>query len=124
MAILDVVRERTTKINDQLFAEEIKLSFLVNGVVDKTRAQMIVKGILTINDELTKKADGGISGTWHVPIAAAPARLVIDRKAYPNIVIRHGDKVQAVSREGEPWFQVTSVKDRSKQRLYVYLSEL
>lgn len=123
MARLSNIREQTTCINDRLFGEQIKLAFLINGVIDKTREPKQIQGILVVGEKVPKNADGGTTGNWHVPIASVGSRLIINRSTYPQLIIRNGDKVQAISREGKPWFHVTSVNDRARQRLIVYLAE-
>lgn len=124
MASLDRIREITTKINDKYFAEKILISFFTNGAVDKTREKIEIEAILTIGNETAKKPDGGMTGgVWHVPVAAAPTKLAIDRQKYPNLTLRRGDKVQAVSRVGKPWFTVATVADRGRNRLYATLNE-
>ena len=124
MASLDRIREITTKINDKYFAEKILISFFTNGAVDKTREKIEIEAILTIGNETAKKPDGGMTGgVWHVPVAAAPTKLAIDRQKYPNLTLHTGDKVRAVSRVGKPWFKVATVADRGRDRLYATLTE-
>lgn len=124
MALLDIIREKTTKINDKYFSEKILVSFFRNGVVDTSREKIVIDAILTIGDETAKKPDGGMTGgAWHVPVAVAPTKLAIDRRKCPTLVLRRGDKVQAVSRAGKPWFSVASVADRGRDRLYATLNE-
>jgi hypothetical protein len=49
------------------------------------------------------------------------AVLKVDRAAYPDLDIRDGDKVQAIERQGQPWFVVKSVDRRHHVRLIVHL---
>lgn len=123
MASLKMIRDKAIKINDDIWGERVELSFFVKGLVDKERRTMIAIGVLRTTEEQVKKADGGVSTGWKVPIAAVPAKLSIDPRIYPSLVVKRGDKVKALSRVGQPSFVVTSVDDRSHHRLYIYLGE-
>lgn len=124
MANLSLIRKQTSQQNDALFGEEVKLVFLDRGAVDKTRPQRIIIAVLTLAEDIIKTANGSTSSEpWHVPIAVNPGRLSIDRKKYPGLVIRQGDKVRAISRQGQPWFKVSSVDERARQRLYINLGQ-
>lgn len=123
MANLKTIRKTTTSTNDRYFAEPLLLSFITNGLADKEQHKRVIYGILTVNDESIKKSDGSTINNWKVNIAGSSAILTIDRSKYPDIVIRRDDKIQAYSREGQPWFKVAAVNSRSLGRLYVNLVE-
>lgn len=120
---ISLIRKKTVSSNDQYFGESIKIRFFIDGFVDKERHERVIRGVLTTKEERIKKPDGGSAGSWHVPFAASTSRLAIDRNKYPDIVLRHGDKIQALSRSGKPWFKVISITNRSRRRLYVELGE-
>ena len=66
---------------------------------------------------------GGQDRAWRSRINAQRAELHIDRAKYPDIKARAGDEVRALSRIGEPWFEVLAVDDRSMTRLVLQLGE-
>jgi hypothetical protein len=65
----------------------------------------------------------GWGGTGCARIAAGKAQLHVDRVANPDVEIAVGDKIQAISRVGSPWFEVLELDDRGHSRLVVELGQ-
>lgn len=101
------------------FAELVRLSPLKNGVLDPDRPMTTVMAILH-----SPSVDGSISlGNGMITTVSASAHaLVINRAAYPDIVVRKLDKVRAMSRPGTPLFEVARVSDRHSGIILVELS--
>ncbi len=98
------------------FGESVRLSFLAGGTVDPDRAAVTCRGILYVG------ADAVAAG-FNVKYSAAAAALVIDRSAYTGPMPKAGDKVRALERTGQPWFEVKSVNDRHSNLLIAELAE-
>lgn len=111
-------------MNDRMiftaFQEAVRLSFLKNGAVDPARPLMDIQAILHhpgLDGALELK--GGMLSS----IAASKHYLVIDRTAYPSIVVIPKDKVRASARPGSPWFEVAKVNDRHSGVIILDLNE-
>jgi len=109
---------------DQEFAEPVRLSFLTGGVVDPSRPAIEIEAILRVGGGKETKVSGGQDRDWRSAILAQRAELHIDPARYPAIVARAGDRVKALSRLGEPWFEVLAIEDRGMTRLVLQLGEV
>jgi hypothetical protein len=108
---------------DDVMAERVGLAFLRDGVSDPDRENVDILAPLRTGDGSASSMAGSLVQSWRVRIAAGKAELQIDRTAYPGIVLRAKDKVRALDRPGQPWFEVLHVDDRSLTRLIVQLGE-
>ncbi|MCF1502913.1 hypothetical protein L0F51_03920 [Afifella sp. H1R] len=70
-----------------------------------------------------KGMSAGQGSSWRSRIVAGTAEVHIDRAVYPDLVVRTGDKVRAISRPGKPWWSVLAVDDRGPARLVLQLGE-
>ncbi|MCW5706105.1 hypothetical protein [Shinella sp.] len=102
------------------FAETVRLSPTKNGAPDPDRPQVNINAILH-----HPSVDGAISvGNGIITTISASAHaLVVDRHAYPDLVVRAKDKVRATSRAGTPLFEVSKVSDRHSGVLILELGE-
>lgn len=116
-------RNRSLAANDRAFAETVRLSFLKNGVADPARPAVEIEAILRVGMGKETTAAGALVQSWNVRIRAQRGELHIDRAKYPAIVAKVGDKVKALARQGEPWFEVLGVDDRGNTRLLLELGE-
>lgn len=117
------LRDRVLAVVDDRLAEPVKLSFMKGGVLDVDRPAIEIEAILRVGGGKETSVDGGRSGGWRSRIQVGRAELHIDRAKYPDIVARAGDKVKALARQGEPWFEVLAVDDRSMSRLVLQMGE-
>ncbi|WEK06859.1 MAG: hypothetical protein P0Y65_20685 [Candidatus Devosia phytovorans] len=117
------LRDRSAAIVDQQFAEPVKLSFLKGGAVDQARPAVEIDAPLRVGGGKETNADGGVGRSWRTQLAAGKAELHIDRATYVGPSIKSGDAVQALSRPGQPWFEVLRVDDRGETRLVLELGE-
>lgn len=117
------LRDRTVAGVDHIFAEPVKLSFLNKGEVDTTRASVEIEAILRFGGERETSASGEFRNRSSVRVSAAPGQLFIDASTYAGPVIRVGDAVRALARNGQPWFEVLHVSDRGETRIILSLGE-
>lgn len=117
-----ISRDRSMSINDKVFAETVRLSFLTSqGTVDPARPAREIEAILRVGGgEITSIAGSG-SSAWRSRIVARKAELHINRVKYPDIVVRARDRVKALARPGQPWFEVSVVDERGETRLVLQL---
>ncbi|MDQ0314846.1 hypothetical protein [Amorphus orientalis] len=106
---------------DAVFAEPVRISFLKRGVVDPDRAMIQIDAPLRVGDVEMGDMSGGRTSDWSTQIAGSTAVLSIAWATYSGPEIRKGDRVKALARAGEPWFEVKAVGDRKASRLIVYL---
>lgn len=117
------LRNRTVAGVDHVFAEPVKLSFLSKGEVDLARTSIEIEAILRIGGERETSVSGEFRSKSSVKVSAAPAQLFIDASTYAGPVIRVGDAVRALARNGQPWFEVLHVSDRGETRIILSLGE-
>lgn len=118
------IRDRVSKAVDKTFAEPVKFFPLNEGESDPDREILEIEAPLRVNSGRAMGPTGGVSGSWNSKIEAGKGELHIDRAVYPELVIRKGDKFQAIARIGEPFFQVEHPNDRGQSRLVIELSEV
>lgn len=117
------LRDKVLATVDFKFAEPVRLSFFKSGVLDPSRPAVEIEAVLRVGEGKNTSVSGGNSMSWRTRIVADKAQLHIDRAAYTGPQPKTGDKVKALSRWGEPWFEVADVDDRSHTRLVLNLNE-
>lgn len=119
------LRNRTMAVSDRVFAEPVQLAFLKGAVVDPTRAALptLIEAVLRVGGGKETSVSGGRDENWQSKIQAGRAELHIDPVKYPGLQFFKDDKVRALARPGEPWFDVLAVDDRLLTRLVVQLGE-
>ncbi|WP_223478744.1 hypothetical protein [Oricola indica] len=119
------VRDRVLNANDQRFAEPVKLFFLTSArEPDPERENVEIEAPLRTEADAIQQPGGNRSGDWQTRSASGASRLSINRAAYSGPLPRKGDRVRAISRPGEPWFEVLFVDDRNHTRLVLHLGNL
>jgi hypothetical protein len=119
------LRDRTLAAVDRTFAEPVMIVARQDkgGDRDEARFSGEIEAVLRVNDGKETPVSGGRDRDWRTRISAQRASLHINRAKYPDIVSRPGDEVQALSRPGEPWFEVLAVDARGLSRLVLHLGE-
>lgn len=117
------IRERTTRAVDAVMAETVKQFPLKNGKTDPSRQVSEFQAVLRTGGTKNTSVSGGVARDWMARIAAGKAQLHVDRVANPDAKITVGDKIQAISRAGSPWFEVLELDDRGHARLVVELGQ-
>ncbi|PHR23271.1 MAG: hypothetical protein COA37_07975 [Hoeflea sp.] len=119
------LRDLSMTHNDRVFAEPLRFSFFVPGkmsnIVDTDRPDREIEGILRVDQGKAPAAPS--SRKSQLRIHAQKAELYIDRSKYPDLVVRSVDRVQALARPGQPWFEVKEIDDRTDGRLVLQLDE-
>lgn len=119
------IRNRVLACVDHVHAEPVRLSFMKGGAVDPARPVIEIEAVLRVGGGKETAVSGrGADTAWRSRIQAQRAELHIDRAKYPLIVVRKGDKMKALSRPGEPWFEVLAIDDRTMTRLVLQLGEV
>lgn len=119
------IRDRVLRQVDRVFAEPIRLSFLKNGVTDPSRTAVEIEAVLRVGGGKETSVAGKVTDdNWRSRIQAQRAELHVDRARYPELVVRTGDRVKALSRPGEPWFEVLAIDDRTMARLVLMMGEV
>lgn len=118
------MRSRIVAAVDRTFAEPVRFSFLRRGVLDAERPAHDIRAVLRVGGGDERNLSGGLAQDWSTRIAAGKAELHVDRAAYPDLVVREDDRVCALDRPGQPWFQVLRIDDRGDTRLVLALGEL
>jgi len=111
------IRDRVVNAVDQRFAEPVRLSFLRKGVADPERPAIEIDGVLRATKE---RQDGGS----RTPLAAGGAELFINQALYSGPRLEVGDRLCALSRPGQPWFEILAIEDRGEARLVLQLGEV
>jgi hypothetical protein len=117
------IRDRAIAANDRVYAEPVRLAFLLNGAADPSRPAREIEAILRVGGGKNTSVAGTNDGSWRTRIIAGKAELHVDRTVYPDIVARVQDKVRALARPGQPWFEVSAVDDRGSTRLVLQLNQ-
>lgn len=119
------IRDRVLRLVDHVHAEPVRLSFMKGGAVDPARPVVEIEAVLRVGGGKETAVSGrSADSAWRSRIQAQRAELHIDRTRYPLIVARKGDRVKALSRPGEPWFEVLTIDDRGMTRLVLQLGEV
>mgnify|MGYP006969668143 CR=1 FL=1 len=109
---------RVDAVMTRAFSENVRVSFLKNGVIDPARPGPIdIAAILHTGGDDSYAAGSGT----RVRLSAGQAELVIDRSTYTGSMPKVQDKVRASDRAGMPWFEVASVSDRYSNLLVLSL---
>lgn len=117
------IRDRVLAAVDKWRAEPVRLSFMKGGQVDPGRALVEIEAILRVaGDTSAVTLKGSSGGGWAPIIEAGQGELHVNCATYTGPQLRNGDKVKALSRPGEPWFEVASVDDRTQGRLIAKLN--
>lgn len=117
------LRNRVVAAVDNFRAEPVKLSFMVDGGLDPARPARDIEAILNVKAGESAMVSGGNGRDWRGAVSSQRSALHVDRAKYPDLVVRKGDKVRALARPGQPWFEVLAVDDRGDTRLVLQLGE-
>lgn len=112
----------TTRATDAVFAEPLRIAFLVKGRDDPARPDIEITAPLVVGAGKIDSAAGRVQ-SWGSRIASGKAQVHITRADYQGPVIRKGDKVRALDRRGMPWWEVNQVDDRDAVRIILHLTE-
>jgi hypothetical protein len=118
------LRDRIVSAVDAKFAEPVKLIFMKNGEVDPERLTIeTFDAVLRVGGGKESSVAPGASRAWRSKLAAGKGELHIDGARYAGPPFKKGDRIRALSRRGEPRFEVLRVDDRGDSRLVLELGE-
>lgn len=124
MTTMQQLRDRTSAIIDQRFAELVRLSFMAGAALDAERPAMEISAVLRTGQGQNRNLAGTVAEQWKSRVAFEGAQLHIDRATYTGPMLRKGDKVRALSRPGQPLFEVLrDPDDRHHRRLVLELGD-
>lgn len=108
---------------DQRFAELLRHLPMRDAEPDDGRQVVEFSAVLRVGGGTESKLGGRSGSVWRTSIAAGKAELHIDPVANPLLKVIVGDLFVALTRVGEPMFEVLRVDDRGETRLVVDLGE-
>ncbi|MFV0385666.1 hypothetical protein [Paracoccus sp. (in: a-proteobacteria)] len=108
---------------DDVWSETVRHLPLAGGRRDPDRDVIEITAVLRTGEREVEPVRLARGGTARPGQAADGGYLRIDRAAHAALVIRKGDKVVALDRDGHPVFEVLSVDDRSHLRLICALGD-
>lgn len=118
------LESKIDRVVGKTFGESVYLAFLTKGTADPTRPAATISGhVLHVGTEEANSAEPGRAEKFRSRITAGEAELFIDRARYTGPLPRKGDKVRALSRRGQPWFEVALVNDRDTSLAVVTLNQ-
>lgn len=109
---------------DAEFAEPLRVFVLENGRSIPGRGPVDIDAVLRTAGRDAFQPDGGNNADWNIKLAAGKATLAIDRTVYPELELAKGFRVCALSRKGQPMFEVVFIDVHSHRRLYAILGEV
>ncbi|KAB2801639.1 hypothetical protein F9L06_08145 [Brucella anthropi] len=109
---------------DAEFAEPLRVFVLENGRSIPGRGPVDIDAVLRTAGRDAFQPDGGNNADWNIKLAAGKATLAIDRTVYPELELAKGFRVCALSRKGQPMFEVVFLDVHSHRRLYAILGEV
>lgn len=118
------LRNRVLAQVDHVFAEPVRFSPMRNKQSDPDRPQVQIEAVLRTSDNNSLSPTGNKRDqSWQMKIASQRSELHVDRAVYADIEFKTGDRICALSRPGEPVFEVAEVGKRGHTRTVLYLGE-
>lgn len=114
------LRDRSAKVVDAVFAEPV---FLMPKASTNVEDGVTFEAPLRTGERDAKGMSGGRGQGWNAQIAGTAATMYIDGVANPEARPKEGDRLHALAREGQPWFEVAFVDSRNHARIVVHLRE-
>lgn len=108
---------------DDVWSETIRHLPLADGRKDAGRDAVEFTAVLRTGDRDAERMNFGHGINARAGVMADGGYLRIDRLVHAALVVRKGDKVVALDRDGRPVFEVLSVDDRSHLRLICELGD-
>ena len=101
------------------YGERVRLSFMKAGQQDPARPPVEIRAVLHVGGDRTVPIGPG--DNYRTKLSLGSAELLLDRSTYTGPILKVGDKVRAVERASEPWFEVASISDRFSNLIIVSL---
>lgn len=123
MSPFQAIQQQAISAVDAVMAEAVLVYPLSKGMADTTRAHTELRCVLRVGNVRDQNVAGDLGKAWSQRIALGKAEAHIDQSAYAGLDIRKGDKLRAVDRPGQPWFEVLTVNERAQGRTVLALGE-
>ncbi len=120
---LQQIRERSVAAVDVVFAEPVMLIFMSDGAKDPDRVSIQIDAVLRVGGGKDTTIAPGSSRTGRMKLSAGKAELHINSARYDGPSLKLGDRIRALSRRGQPRFEILRVDDRGDSRLVLELGE-
>lgn len=121
--MLEDYKEELRAEVDDVWAELIRHLPQNGGQPDADREKAEFSAPMRTGERGVERVNFGRGNNSRAGVAAAGGQLRVDRSAYPELILRKGDKVVALDRVGRPIFEVQHVDDRSHLRLICDLGD-
>jgi hypothetical protein len=111
---------------DATWAEAVRHLPMAGPDPDSTRDVVVFEAVLRTGEREGVDVRSGRAGRADREggqVMAGGAALRLDRVAWPDLVLRGGDKIVALDRPGEPLFEILAVDDRHHLRLICQLGD-
>lgn len=102
------------------FNDHVLLKFNKNGRSDPQRPSVEISAILHLGHGEAVPL-GTSNDRYNSELTAASAQLFIDRSVYHGIIPSVKDEVRALDLDGQPWFEVLAVSDRTTNLIVLTL---
>ena len=111
-----------TGVTSRLFREPVCLSFFKQGLVDPTRPKIEqIDAQLHLPEETDGKT-GRSSSQFQTEVVSGVGLLIIQKADFVDRALITGDKVCALDRAGQPWFEILSVDTRGADQIVAKIS--
>lgn len=117
------LKNRLPSMVDKFHAERVMFIPIKNGGADQTREREQITGVLRVRPNEAKGPQSGNASTFKSKAKSNDAELYLDAANYAEFKIEQGDKIQAIERAGQPFFQVECRNPRDQNRITVELSD-
>ena len=117
------LKARIPSIVDKVHAEKVTFIPIKSGGADETRDRQEITGVLKVRPKNPQGPQSGNASTFNSKAASNESVLYLDAAKYADFDIKQGDKIQAIARAGQPFFQVEHRNPRDQNRITVELSD-
>ncbi len=118
------LRNDLTEAVDGVWSETVRHLPLKTGEPDETRERVVFSAVLRTGAREGADVRPGRADREGAQVMGDGGTLRVDRTAWPELVLRAGDKIVAIGRAGAPAFEILAVDDRHHLRLICQLGDV
>jgi hypothetical protein len=112
------------RLERRTFGETVRLTPMKGAATDTSRTVWTGRAILhTGGDDSIAVGDGAGGGVMRSRLMAGQAELFLTRDEYDGPLVKQGDVVRAMDREGKPAWTVAGSSDRYSNLLVLSLTQ-
>ncbi|WP_421998204.1 hypothetical protein [Roseovarius confluentis] len=116
-------RDKAIRKVDEIMGETLRHYPMINGMADAARVKTEFTAVVR-SGQAEEKNVSGTSASWGSRITSGKTEVHISRLAYPDLLVKDGDRIVALDRPGEHRFQVAGINDRMHGRIILEVTEL